>query len=360
MNEDSNELVKNIRNKPKVAIVVINWNSLDDITECIKSLQATDYPNYEIVVVDNASTDGSPERIAEVFPNIILLKNKVNLGYGSGANVGMKYAVENGCSYIFLFSPDAVMTPDALGKLVAVAEKKPQIGLLAPALYYYHTPTKLQYCGSTVDWDQFTKRKLKDLNEWKTVNRNNFWLWATAVLLKCDVIRKIGYFNEEYFVYCEDLEYSLKANKEDFDVEILPSVHIYHKAHSIDIGGTANLPPHWFFYITRNEYWFWRENISGFKRITLLRKYLAKIFDQIGHCKAKGQNKAIDACLAGLYCSFRNISGEWDKSIKMPKSISKIITLCPFFWADFLEGRFRKIFTSACKKSKKGQKTQHV
>jgi len=336
--------------QPKVAIVVISWNSLDDVVGCLKSVHQMDYPNYEIVIVDNASTDGSPETIKQLFLDSILLQNKRNLGSTGGNNAGLRYAVKNGFQYVLQLNADVVLEVNTLTDLVSKAEKNPRLGLLSPALHYYNSPKKVQYCGSTLNWDAFTENHFDNPKDLENVSPNDFWIWGTSMLIKCDLIKKIGYYKENYFAYCEDIDYSLRAQKAGYKVEVFTAIHVYHKSHNIDQGGRANLPLHWFFYITRNGYWFWKENISGLKRFKLLRRYLAKIFDHVGHCKANGQIEVIDAYLDGLYCSLRCIDGEWDKTIKMPKLFSKIITLCPFFWADFLEGRFKKIINSIFEK----------
>ena len=89
---------------PKVSIVIINWNSLKNITECLESLRGVDYPHYEIIVVDNASTDDSAGQVKRLFPEITLMKSERNLGFSGGNNIGMKLAMKNGADFVWLLN----------------------------------------------------------------------------------------------------------------------------------------------------------------------------------------------------------------------------------------------------------------
>lgn len=107
---------------PKVFIIIVNWNGLKDTLECLQSVFKQDYPNFEVIMVDNGSKDNSVQVIRNAYPQIILIENKENLGYTGGNNVGMHYAVNSGSDYVWLLNNDTVVEPDTLSKLVAAAK----------------------------------------------------------------------------------------------------------------------------------------------------------------------------------------------------------------------------------------------
>ncbi|MXY97157.1 MAG: glycosyltransferase, partial [Gemmatimonadetes bacterium] len=111
---------------PHVTIVILNWNRVGDTLECLDSLARMDYSSFSIVVVDNGSTDGSPEAIErwgrEHLP-LTLIRNAENRGFVRGSNQGMRHALTTDTEYVFLLNNDTVVEPDALSLLVATAER---------------------------------------------------------------------------------------------------------------------------------------------------------------------------------------------------------------------------------------------
>lgn len=107
---------------PKVFIIILNWNGLEDTLECLESVFKLDYPNFEVIVGDNGSTDESVAIIRKTYPQVIMIENKENLGYTGGNNIAMHYAMDHLADYVWLLNKDAVVEKDTLSKLVRSAE----------------------------------------------------------------------------------------------------------------------------------------------------------------------------------------------------------------------------------------------
>ena len=139
-----------MRNAPKVFIVILNWNGLEDTLACLESLEGLEYSNYEVIVVDNDSADGSEEVLRERYPQHIILQSGANLGFAGGMNVGLRYALAHGASYAWLLNNDTLVEPDALTQLVRRMQAKPDAGLCGSTLVYHHDRSKIQaYGGAT-------------------------------------------------------------------------------------------------------------------------------------------------------------------------------------------------------------------
>lgn len=177
---------------PKVSIVILNWNGVKDTLECLESCFKIDYPNFEVIVVDNASLDGSLEKIKEKFPQVTLLQNSQNLGYAEGNNVGMRYAVTRGADYFWLLNNDTTVEVGALKMLVEVMESVPSVGLASPVIYSYDNQDKLQFCGSCFSWEDHMVHNFKDLDELLLFKGDEISLWGTALLIKRSVVEKLA------------------------------------------------------------------------------------------------------------------------------------------------------------------------
>jgi len=111
-----------MRNIKKVSVVILNWNRKEMLLDCLRSIKEFDYPLYEIIVVDNASTDGSVAAVREAYPDVVLIENDKNYGAIGGKNIGLRRALQSGVEYIYMQDNDIVAAKDALTKLVEVAE----------------------------------------------------------------------------------------------------------------------------------------------------------------------------------------------------------------------------------------------
>jgi len=226
---------------PKVAIVILNWNGYDVTRECLASLSKIDYPNYEIVLVDNGSTDGSPERLVAEFPGITVIRNKENLGFTGGNNVGIRRALEENADYVFLLNNDTVVAANFLSELIRAGESDKRIGLLNPKIFYFEPSNRIWYAGGSFNiWKGIAShrgsrrvdRGLHDLQEEVT------FITGCAFLIKTEVIRKIGMLDECFFYTCEDTDWTIRSLNAGYKALYAPSSVIWHKE-SLDVKRNA-------------------------------------------------------------------------------------------------------------------------
>jgi len=111
------------KDQPKVVIIVLNWNGWRDTIECLESLQRLTYPNYQVIVVDNGSTDDSVGRIRRAYPNVVLIETDENLGYAGGNNVGINYALKHGTEYVLILNNEVKIEPNVLTVMIEVAKQ---------------------------------------------------------------------------------------------------------------------------------------------------------------------------------------------------------------------------------------------
>jgi hypothetical protein len=341
-------------NHPKVFIIILNWNGLEDTLECLGSVLKLAYPNFEVIVVDNGSMDNSVEVIRSTYPQVTLIENKENLGYTGGNNIAMRYAMDHGADYMWLLNNDTIVEPDTLSKIVDTAESDPKIGLVSPVIYYYGEPDKIQFCGSYVDYDNFSIRHAESIESWREMNtRQIVSLWGTALLVKSNAVKKIGYLNEKYFAYHEDGEYSIRAFKAGYRNIVQQEARVYHKDSRST--GSSRAPMQVFLRV-RNLYFLWMDSLNGLRKVRYFRRFLANIISYTAALRSEHLVEAADACLDGAWAGIRGIGGPWDRATKMPRVLKKTFYfLCswhPYFWASLLRGEFLNIFSEARKRVK--------
>src|SRR6185503_4020206 len=122
---------------PRVIIVILNTNRREDTLACLASLAASTYPAQEIVVVDNASTDGSLAAIGSAYPAVHILSLVENRGYAGNNNAGIAWAIEHGSDWVLILNEDTVLAPDCVAQLVEAGESDPRIGMVGPTDYHF-------------------------------------------------------------------------------------------------------------------------------------------------------------------------------------------------------------------------------
>jgi GT2 family glycosyltransferase len=236
---------------PLVVTVILNTNRREDTLACLASLAQSPYPHHQIMVLDNASTDGSAEAIAAAFPDVTLLPLTANKGYAGNNNVGIAAALEMGADWVFVLNEDTLLAPDCIGKLVAVGEADPRIGVVGPMVYHYNEPEVIQSAGGRMT----PKMEAFHIAE-NEPDRGQFsapvevdWISGCAILVRRSVIEQVGALDERFFYYWEETEWCLRARRAGWRVIFAPQAKLWHKGVQRDYKPSANVT----YYSTRNR-----------------------------------------------------------------------------------------------------------
>jgi len=218
---------------PLVFIIVLNWNGKDDTLECLNSLQKLDYPNYEAVVVDNGSADGSEEVIRSTFPSVRVIQTGKNLGYAGGNNVGIRFAMAHGADYVWLLNNDTTVDPKALTALVETAKADPKISFVGSKIYFYDRPDVIWCAGGTIDLGEGGRTDhpgmcQEDKGQFDKISDVGY-VTGCSLLAGMEAISVIGLLPEEYFLYFEETDWNLAAQRKGYRTVMAPASHVWHK-----------------------------------------------------------------------------------------------------------------------------------
>jgi len=226
---------------PSVYCVVLNMNGKTLLLESLESIMKMTYPNFKVVVVDNGSTDESPDAVRTQYPSVTVLENGKNLGFGEGNNVGIRYSLKQGAEWIFLLNNDIAVDPEMLTELMKAASSDELIGILSPKIYYYSEPNKIWYAGGKVNYFTgiISHRGLREMDsgQYDQVEETDY-ITGCAFLIKRKVVESVGMFDPIYFpIYSEDADWSVRTQRAGYHLVYVPHAKLWHKVSAFSGGG---------------------------------------------------------------------------------------------------------------------------
>lgn len=237
--------------KPKVSIILVNYNGTKDTIDCINSLNKIMYENYEIIVVDNAS-ENQDELQSKIPENVILIKSKQNLGFSGGNNLGIEYAMNHNSSYVLLLNNDTIVKKDFLNHLVEISEKSKNVGIVTGKILCYSEPNIIWFGGGEINLEKAMVRHLDagKTDRMKREIKEISFASGCLMLISKETIFKVGILDESYFMYSEDVDYCCRVAKANIRILYTSKSIIYHKV-SVSTGGKNSSFTQ--YYRTRND-----------------------------------------------------------------------------------------------------------
>lgn len=218
--------------RPSVNIIVLNFNRRDDTLECLQSLQNLDYSNFKVTLVDNGSSDGTVNAVESRFPHVRIIALPENLRFAGGNNAALKKTMEEDFDYALLLNNDTVVDNGFLYEMIAIAEYSPHIGLVCPKIYYFNPPDVIWFAGGKINLNLAYARHIGI----GRIDRGQFdeprevgWLSGACLLIKREVLDKVGLLDEGFFLYTEDVDYSLRVKKAGYSLCYAPKARVWHK-----------------------------------------------------------------------------------------------------------------------------------
>lgn len=289
---------------PRVAVVVTTWNGLSDVLPCLASFSQVEYPNYAVVVVDNASDDETVSTVRERFPGVTLLVNETNRGYAGGTNVGMRHALEHGAEYVFILNNDTKMTPPVLDELVNVMRTDPRIAIAGAKNLLMDDPTHTWGKYGEVTWGPLLVRIVGHLapDRPEPSPTDVEWVLGNGCMMSREALLHVGLFDETFFQVHEDVDWAVRARRLGYRIVYVDTAHIYHR-------GAASWDP-------RKPVRFSYRYLLGRNAITFARKYAnAAQWAKLLTLMALGL--VLRVALQGAYFAFGGVRGQipWVKGV---------------------------------------------
>ncbi len=304
---------------PRISIIILNWNNWRDTLNCLGSLHAISYPSYRIIVVDNCSTDGSVDKIRahyEAAPSagsisvishhqknhpakptcnhdrataefkqiltdttdkreILLISADQNYGYGEGNNIGMRYALYGRSDAVLLLNNDTVVDPEFLTELVKASEEQQSGGFFGPKIYYYEWNGRkdvISHAGGVLNTITGTCHPIgkdeADTGKYDVIREVDY-LEGSCLLVRAEVIDKIGLLDPIFFAYWEDVDWCVRGSDQGYKSVYVPTARVWHKMSASNVGSNV------VYRIVRNQFWFMRKHSSPIRYRLFLMYYFS-------------------------------------------------------------------------------------
>jgi len=248
---------------PSVYVIVLNYNGAQVTLNCVDSVLRIEYANFRVIVVDNGSTDDSVTRFKEALtdPRVQLLVNDKNEGYAGGNNRGMVRALAAGAEYIFILNNDTIAEPGCLTPLVEAMERDAVLGIVGCPLFG-SGPHPSANCQ--MRFNLFTGANADLVEGAETAEPHEVdYIWGTAMLLRVGAIKRMGMFDDRFFLFYEDTDLCFRAREAGYKVSLVACAGVQHLAGRT----TVHHRPVGVFCWTRNRAWFVRRHGSMKQRI---------------------------------------------------------------------------------------------
>lgn len=219
----------------RIAIILINWNSLETTCDCINSLKQVHYKDFDIIVVDNASEDHSADKLEALYPDIKLIKSPVNTGFTGGNNIGFRYSIDHGYEFSFMQNNDTFVEPDYLKPLVDYMDLHPEAGVVQPRIFYNHDRNLIWDGGSYINrflGHTYTKGVGRPSSQAYNFEKEVDWITGCAFFVRNSILQQTGLLADNMFMNWEDVDLSFRIKKLGYQLAYIPSSVIYHIASS--------------------------------------------------------------------------------------------------------------------------------
>ena len=218
-----------------ISIIIPHYNGKEILSNCLNSLLKNSFENYEILVVDNGSNDGSQDLIRKEFSNVVLIENETNKGYAGGCNSGISYTKGK---YILFLNNDVEVAENFLEELYNTIDSDENIGLVQPKLLSIQKKTHFDYSGGAggeidIFGFPFARGRVfieleKDESQYDNMTQEIFWASGTSVLVRKSLLNKIGSFDEDFFAHMEEIDLNWRAQLIGYKSVITLKTFLYH------------------------------------------------------------------------------------------------------------------------------------
>jgi len=251
-------------NWPLISIITINYNQAEVTNLLLESLQSVTWPNFEVIIVDNSSSNSNADKINTGFSNVTLIRSNRNLGFAGGNNLGIRASKGD---YVLLLNNDTEVVPDFLEPLIECFEAHPETGAISPKIKYFHHPNTIQYAGFTkmnpltlrmkgIGFGQTDKGQFEQTLETEFAH-------GCAMIVPSRIIKEIGLMPEEYFLYYEEHDWSTAIKRGGYKIYYQPKSVVLHKE-SMSVQKNSPLKT---YFINRNRILYMRRNFSWLYKI---------------------------------------------------------------------------------------------
>lgn len=293
----------------QIGIVICNYNKADFVVNCIRSIMESSYQDFDLYVVDNASTDESVEKIrSEYGDKLTLIVNSENMGGSGGFNTGLREVLKKDYTYLMCVDNDVVFDKNAIKELHNFLEEHLDVGMAGSRAYFMDDPERIWSFSASIDFDRYVQvDNYRNCTDGDAVPKVVYcdYVPACAMMLRTAAVRKVGLMPEENFIYWDDMEWGYRFNQAGYKVAAYGKSKVWHKGGGRNAGNTFIN-----YYIWRNRLRFFMKVLPPEDRERFADTVLTELFRMIYSCKLKGEDNIIKSVMYAFDDAVHGITGK--------------------------------------------------
>ena len=310
---------------PLVYIIILNWNNTQDTMQCLRSVGKLDYSNFRVIIADNGSQEDPRSILNSAQTSFDLIISPVNYGYTGGNNIAIRYALQKKADYVWLLNNDTTFEPNTLSLLIDAMQEDSRLGMTSPVIRY-HPSNDIEHAGEIIDIETATFTgfsKLEQARKWQETNPERVVLFGTALLIRSELITKIGFFDEDFFAYWEDYDMSIRSNLAGYRNAVVFDTCIYHvKPSHLNPQHEEARKPYFYYYMTRNEFILWRKHAKLHMQLKTAIWATLRVLKKT--YRLKKHIKLSEACILGLWHGLSGRAGAYDPAWRIREPLRTI------------------------------------
>ncbi len=293
-----------------ILVAILTYNRLHDTLACLESVRRMEGPVADIMVLDNGSSDGTPDAIRRAFPEVQVRELKRNWGYAAGNNLALQMALEQGREGVFLLNNDTVVDPGCLEALWETARSAPRVGAVGPLVWAWPPSQGIWALGGEIHWRHAytSHREVGRMEPSRCSPQPVDFIPGCGILMLREALEAVGGFDERYFMYWEETDWCQRARRAGFSIWVDPRAQMWHKAPVYP----DDLPPATLYYMTRNRMlFFWEHGRAPMRWIALAHAVRGAI-QLAWRLERTGRPSHAQAVWDGLHDFFHRRWGAWE------------------------------------------------
>lgn len=320
-----------------VLVSILNWNGLADTLECLSSIAPGLDSVWDVVVIDNGSSQDPREELAARFPSIECIRASQNTGFTGGQNQGMQLAIERGYEAVLLLNNDCEISGDAINELLGALRSDTAIAAVSPLIYCSDNRSKPQIVAAWFDWAKHQSVRPSAPDAARPDSMPSV-VPGTALMFSCMALKKIGLLDNRYFAYYEDNDISARIAKSGMTAIYCRTVSVWHRSRPTHCYSEMAL-----YLSARNTWLFWRTHTPAEFRRGMFRHLLAQSLYEIALLKKAGTFSKCAAVVAGFWDAQRNRYGPPPQRFRSPALLAWLMCFAPYLSYELLSDPLKAI-----------------
>ena len=289
----------------KIAIIIVNWKQYELTKSCLSTLKSSKFNDFQIILIDNESNQKELNDLKNQFDQVKTFTSEKNLGFTGANNIGINYAIKNQFEYVMLLNNDTEIDKNFINPLLKAFQKYNKLGAVQPVIMNFYQNKKVWNAGGNLNkFFGYTSVIKKP----KYINRKIDWITGCCILIKTEVIKKVGLLDENFFAYYEDVDWSIRIKKAGYDLAVVKSSLIYHHGSkaSKNESSEGTLSPFVHYLNIRNHIFLLRKNKDIFNSFGILVFQFFKILSYSLYFTIRLRINKLKMVCNGLKDGFRN------------------------------------------------------